>query len=424
MPDSGRASQATPAPTPMATLQIEPLDTGGLPMDGSRTGVGGGQVQRLLHLARTHLGMEIAWISQFTGGEQVIQALAGDGAAMNVQVGAATALEGSFCVRVMAGTLAALIPHARRDPVTRELAVTADLGIGSYVGAPLHGPSGEVVGMLCCLSRSASPHLDGAAPQFLALIADLISDHLTSPAGLAARSSAQDTQRVAEILAGGRIRMVFQPIVDLSDKRAVAFEALARFDPAHFPDPTQAFAAATNAGLGPDLEFLAIQQAFTHLDDLAPGIWLGVNLSAQALLVPAIQERVLQLAARRIAVEITEHTQVHDYDQLTTVTTRLQESGIHIVIDDAGAGYASLRHILRLHPNAIKLDLDLVRGIDTDPVRQALTRSMVMFAAEIGARLIAEGIETPTELATLQHLGVRLGQGYLLARPGDLPPPP
>nr|WP_243737746.1 EAL domain-containing protein [Blastococcus xanthinilyticus] len=106
-----------------------------------------------------------------------------------------------------------------------------------------------------------------------------------------------------------------------------------------------------------------------------------------------------------------------DYPAVLAVTSRLRASGITVSVDDAGAGYASLRHILRLSPDVIKLDIGLVMGLHTDPARQALTSAMVAFAAETGARLVAEGVEDAAERDALLARGVRYGQGYLFGRP-------
>jgi EAL domain-containing protein (putative c-di-GMP-specific phosphodiesterase class I) len=167
---------------------------------------------------------------------------------------------------------------------------------------------------------------------------------------------------------------------------------------------------------------LAVQRALDQLGNIPDDLYLGVNLSAEALVVPAVLEMLLQAAAgNHLGIEITEHTEVHDYTELTAATDILRAAGIQIGVDDAGAGYASFRHILKLRPTVIKLDLEIVRDVDVDPVRQALTRSLVSFAAEADAVLVAEGIETETELKTLRSLGVGFGQGFLLARPGPLP---
>ena len=380
------------------------------------------KVQRLLELARLHLGMDIAWISQFTDDQQIIRAVDGDAAAMNVSVGLQTPLQGSFCVRVLAGTLPAVIPAARRHPITRELPITHHLGIGSYVGTPLRGTDGQPAGMLCCLSQAETPTLNDQAPRFLALVADLISEQLGED-GVAAAARAEATseaEHLRTILDQGRIRMVYQPIHRLTDGLPMAVEALARFDDPAYPTPAHAFAAASHAGLGAELELLAVRRALSERDAAPADVWFEFNLSAEVLVTPAAVELLLAHADRTIGVEITEHTQVHDYGRLTAVTATLQEAGIRIAVDDAGAGYASLRHILRLHPDMIKLDLELVRGIDTDPVLQALARALATFAGDIGAALIAEGIETEPERETLQRLGIPFGQGFLLTPPGPL----
>jgi EAL domain-containing protein (putative c-di-GMP-specific phosphodiesterase class I) len=123
----------------------------------------------------------------------------------------------------------------------------------------------------------------------------------------------------------------------------------------------------------------------------------------------------------RVVLEITEHAPVDDYDHLTAALERLRRAGVSVAVDDAGAGFASLQHILRLRPDVIKLDITLVRDINRDPVKRALASSLVTFAGDIGSQITAEGIETPEELAALVDLGVPWGQGYYLGRPGPLP---
>ncbi|MFB9356487.1 EAL domain-containing protein [Actinoplanes nipponensis] len=233
--------------------------------------------------------------------------------------------------------------------------------------------------------------------------------------------SSPDLRTLRHVLQGGAVQIAFQPIVRLRDGLVRGYEALARFDRDHFASPVQAFAAANAAGLGVDLELLAIQRAFERLDDMPAGAWLSVNLSVEAVSTPAVRALLLAHAHRGITVELTEHTQVSDYVALTEVTGRLRAAGILIAVDDAGAGYASLTHVLHLRPDIIKLDIALVRDIDTDPIRAALARALASFAGDMGAMLIAEGIETHAEHEKLRSLGVELGQGYFMARPGPLP---
>ena len=375
------------------------------------------QIERLLALARTHLGMEVAWLSTFTADQQVISAASGNTIDMNVVVGEGTDLAGSFCARVLTGTLPPIVHDARRHPVTRELSVTRELNIGSYIGAPWRDSNGNVAGMLCCLSRTADPGLDANAVRYMNLLTDLISDHLASPASTARRQHQLAETVIRRILNTADIRTVMQPVVRLTDGVPVAFEALSRFDPELFATPDLAFAAAAACGLGVDLELLAVEHALEHHRALPAGMWLGVNLSAEAASTPQARDLLLRHAGRQIGIEITEHTPINDYPQLNDRLRPLRAAGLQVVVDDAGAGFASFSHILQLRPDTIKLDISLVRDIDRDPVRRALARSMVGFAHEIGAALLAEGVETEAEHATLHMLGVTYGQGYLWGRP-------
>jgi EAL domain-containing protein (putative c-di-GMP-specific phosphodiesterase class I) len=388
-------------------------------MDKARPDGDWSQIERLLTRLRTHLGMEVAWLSVFRNGEQVIVAASGDTAAMNVRVGEGTELGESYCTRVNAGNVPAVIPDARRHLVTRELPITRALNIGSYAGSPWRIPGTEVTGMLCCVSRLPQPELDETVPQVLRFVAAAVGDHLTRSRNAVADITDRE-QAIRTVLDRGVIPMAFQPALRLSDSAVSGVEALARFDHPAFPTPDRAFAAAAQFGLGVELELLAIRCALAELPRIPADVLLCVNLSADALLDSRVQETVLAVADRRVGVEITEHVQVSDYLELVSATERLRAAGVRIVVDDAGAGYASLSHILQLRPSVIKLDIGLVRGVADDPVRRALARSLVGFAAEIGAALVAEGIETPEEYATLTELGVGYGQGYLLGRPAPL----
>jgi EAL domain-containing protein (putative c-di-GMP-specific phosphodiesterase class I) len=123
-------------------------------------------------------------------------------------------------------------------------------------------------------------------------------------------------------------------------------------------------------------------------------------------------------------IELTEHAPASDYRSLREALDAFRRSGVRIAVDDAGAGFASLRHILELAPNIIKLDISIVRDIDTEVSHRALASALVGFAREMGTELIAEGVETAEEALALDALGIRLMQGYYLARPGPGEPQP
>ncbi|MDA8044513.1 MAG: EAL domain-containing protein, partial [Actinomycetota bacterium] len=135
---------------------------------------------------------------------------------------------------------------------------------------------------------------------------------------------------------------------------------------------------------------------------------------------PELAEIIETAGPDRVVIELTEHLQVEDYPKLNSRLAGLREQRTLLAIDDTGAGISSLTHVLKLAPDIIKLDREITRGVDIDPVRRALTSALVVFARESGARVVAEGIETEQELAVLVDLGVRYGQGFYLARPSAL----
>ncbi|MDQ1478266.1 MAG: hypothetical protein QOE62_3495 [Actinomycetota bacterium] len=215
-----------------------------------------------------------------------------------------------------------------------------------------------------------------------------------------------------------RPTMAFQPILDLDTSRVLGFEALARFAAGTSPDAW--FAEANELGMGTELELAAVKAALQQIDRLAPMQFMAVNASPRVVLDRRLHDLLRRHGKGRVVVEITEHEPVDSYEELNTVRDRFRRDGIRIAIDDAGAGYASLHHILKLAPDIIKLDIGLTRDIDRDPVRRALAASLVVFAKETNAIVTAEGIETAGEFATLHDLGVPWGQGFFLGRPAAI----
>ena len=208
---------------------------------------------------------------------------------------------------------------------------------------------------------------------------------------------------------------VFQPLISLTTGRIAGYEALARFPhpPARRPD--EWFALARAYGLGPALEAYAARAALSAPDRPA-GTFLSFNLSASALSSDAVLE-ALPHDLSDIVIEITDNTLDSDQELLAAQLGPLRARGARIAVDDAGAGYAALQHVMRVRPDIIKLDRALVANVDSDPARAALVDAYVRFARRTGAAICAEGIETPEELRVLADLEVAYGQGFGVARP-------
>ncbi len=234
-------------------------------------------------------------------------------------------------------------------------------------------------------------------------------------------AQARSREEIAEILREGGPDMVFQPLVALADSTTVGVESLARFTttlPLRPPDHW--FGVARSCGLGLELELAALSNAVSWLGSMLENVFLSVNLSPTVLTTDSCEKLLLENPLDRIVVEITEHDAVTDYAALIGSLARLRDSGARVAVDDAGAGYASLRHVMKLRPEFLKLDIDLTRGVHSDPVRRAVVAALVRLAEELGGCVVAEGIETTEELQALRRLGVSHGQGFLLRRPGPL----
>lgn len=225
---------------------------------------------------------------------------------------------------------------------------------------------------------------------------------------------------IRRFVAGEGVSMVFQPIVDLETREVAGWEALARFRSIPLRPPDRWFAEAVVLELGVQLELATIRQAIAMVPRLPEDVYLSVNCSQRAAR-SAEMLTILAPVARRVVVEITEHEAVDDYDELSLALEELRTRGVRVAIDDAGAGFASLRHTLLLAPDIVKVDISLTRAIDQDRGRRALASALISFADEMGMAIVAEGIETEAELRTLRDLGVAFGQGYFLAEPGPLP---
>lgn len=235
---------------------------------------------------------------------------------------------------------------------------------------------------------------------------------------------AEVEQRVREMLTSGGPDVAFQPVVDLRRMRLVGVEALARFGPRR-PDDWLADAHAVGLGVRAELAVVlsAVRRAADPAGGLPEGVRLWVNTSPQVLCAPELTE-VVRSSPVPLTLELTEHARVADYGPLHEAADRLRDAGAHLAVDDVGAGYSSFRHVLRLRPEAIKMDMSITRGVEHDPARMELVRALVRMAHQLGALLVAEGVETRAELDALLAVGVAAAQGFYLARPGPLLAPP
>ena len=220
--------------------------------------------------------------------------------------------------------------------------------------------------------------------------------------------------------AGTDFRLVYQPIVHVDTGSLAGVEALCRFSDGRSPEFW--FSECERLGSAPELDLQIIELALADLPRLPDG-YLAINLSPSTLRDPRLTDLLLSpdVPAERIVVEVTEHARVADYLEAQRVLGALRRAGVRVAVDDAGAGYSTFRHILQLRPDIIKMDQSITRDIDTDPARRALATALVIFAGEVGASVVAEGVETEAELRTIAAAGIHRGQGFAIATAQSLP---
>ncbi len=260
-----------------------------------------------------------------------------------------------------------------------------------------------------------------ANPSVRSLITRLVLDGMVDDVG-GLDAEGGDRAAVAQVLADNSLEMVLQPIMELDSGRIAGVEALSRF-PADSNRSTEGwFALASAAGLGVELEAAALSRAVAVLPDLPDDVYLSVNLSPRALMSAELQAILSDTPLDGVVLEITEHARVPDYGALADVLQPFRARGARVAVDDTGSGFASLRHVLRLEPEIVKLDSSLTHHIDSDAVLRALGYTLKAFASAIGAETVAEGIENERELYALRFLGVPYGQGFFLHEALDVDP--
>lgn len=237
-----------------------------------------------------------------------------------------------------------------------------------------------------------------------------------------ARRMERDSERARKLLNPEGFLTYFQPVVDIFSGKIVGFEALTRFADGTPPDgtpPDERIAEAHVLGCGKELEEALFRRALEEANSFIGDCWLFVNLSPSVLMQSEIIPGMARDSPRKLVLEITEHEPVGDYGSLQLILDQFS-SNTKVAVDDAGAGFASLQHVLLLRPALVKLDRVLIADVDQDPVRQGLVAGVSHFGKESGFLLLAEGVEREAERDVLASLGVTLAQGYLFGRP--MPP--
>lgn len=374
-----------------------------------------GIVSEALHSVRTLLGMEVAFVSEFRSGRRIFRYVSCSSQFAPIEVGGSDPVEETYCQRILDGRLPEMIKEVVLNQEASSLPITANLGIGVYLGVPIRFSDGALYGTFCCFSGHTAETPNDHHLTTLRLFADFVGKVLERQ-GID-HPLRELKIRVHEILSNELFTVLYQPIVNIVADRIVGHEALTRFLVEPERTPHQWFSAAAQVGCQEELETAVIKKAITALARMPEGTYISLNVSPATILEGSLYATLAGLPLKRFVLEITEHALVNDYFSISAQLEPLRRNGLRVAVDDAGAGFASFRHILKLKPDIIKLDSSLIHRIDIDQDARALSAALIRFAEETDCTIIAEGVETESEMQVLRELKVNNAQGFFLGHP-------
>lgn len=372
-----------------------------------------------LETVREHLSMDISYMAELIDDTVHYRRVSDPKGLGLINVTGSRPISELYCGYMLEGKLPRMMPHVSEIPLARDLPITKEMGVESHVSVPLFRSNGDFYGTFCCFSQSPQPSLNERDYNIATMFANFAGKTLNK--SLETANELQRTaERITQTIATHNFAIYWQPIVDLQTNQIVGVEALSRFESDIYQSPDIWFADAKKVGLQCDLEIATMRTALAEMPHLPEHIYISLNASPDTITSGRLSEVLRAAPTHRIIIEITEHEAIEDHVKLLQTMAELRLKGVRFAVDDLGAGYSGLSTVLRLRPDIMKLDRALVAGIHVDPARQSLATAMIHFATEIGASLIAEGVEHPEERDALRKIGVRLVQGYLFARPAPL----
>jgi len=376
------------------------------------------QIQKALATLRGHLDMDVAFVTEFSGGRIFVRAI---DPVTDCPFDVGAVLPGSSLTPkgLSDGTMVQLIGDTSDHAPDTVVAVTDAFPVRAQLCLPIFREDGTVFGALAAVSRSMDRSLNQRDLDVAKAFCNVIQEEVRK--SIAARDRVTIAMdRISNAMESQAFKIDFQPIHELATGRVAGFEALCRFDALPYRSPDQWFDEAADVGLGIDLEYCVLETALEALSALPDPLFLSVNAGPDLISSERLTSLFAQYDADRVILEVTEHIEITNPARLMRALRQVRDLGVRVAVDDAGAGYSGLQQLLRLRPEVIKLDRSLVSEIDSDPARRALCAALMHYTTETGAKIVAEGIETDAEAETLTELGVHRGQGWLLGKPMSL----
>lgn len=331
-------------------------------------------------------------------------------------------------VRMPGGGPRAAAEIARLSPSTRMLALSAvedresvlamiRAGALSYVGKTASNE--EILSAIHGTAEGGTRLSPRAVNGVFEAIADTAADDGSSD-DHGSSLKKDPLEEIVRIIERRAVELAFQPLADLQTLRVVAVEALPRFRTRPMRPPETWFAEAARHGSLVDLELVALTAAIGRMEMLPSDAFLAASISSETIVSDRFRDLLRGAELNRIALELKEYSA--DHEELPTgALDELRAGGVRVAVHHAGSGPWSLLPVVRLAPNLIKVDMSTLRETSADPAGHEPVSSIIGFAVDIGAAVVADGVETEREIEMLRGLGIDLAQGNYLARPGQIP---
>ncbi len=374
-------------------------------------------LEHLVQTIRQHLGMDVAFLSRFhDGNREMLHVDKSDSCGVFLNEGHKDRSEVTYCQLIAEEKLPQIIPDTSKNDITKALAVTKVLNIGSYIGVPIYLSDDSIYGTLCCFSEKADESLSAKDLSILTLFAKFAARNIEKEL-TASRLHKLARNDIFDIINNKQLSIVFQPIYNFKTNSIKGFECLSRFQTKPYHSPDYWFNKANASGVGEVLELFAIEEALNLLPAIPEQYYITLNVSPKHLTSSCLQAMLDKAPLHRVVLEVTERESIPDYKIFRNSIQSFRERGMRLAVDDAGAGFASFQHILELQADIIKLDRSLIANINSDHRKRALVAALIGFAKETKSKVLGEGVETLAELEVLQELGAQKIQGYFFCHP-------
>jgi EAL domain-containing protein (putative c-di-GMP-specific phosphodiesterase class I) len=373
-------------------------------------------IREILKSLRTEIGMDVAFIAEFSEGKRVFRYIDGSEGSPPVKPGDGDPIEHTYCQRVIDGQLPDIIFDIGSLPPEEQLAVAEDYKIKSYLCVPITFEDGRIYGSLGCIGHQPNWQIGQEDIRLMSAMADVYGQWFNMREKVHSRQHDMEA-KVQAALNGQLLEVLYQPIFDIKRMKAIGFESLARVRDKDGLSPLSLFKEAEVLGHKVELELKAIRLGLQGLDYYQEGQFVSVNASKETALSPLLPAVLDHADMKRVVLEINDPMDLQLFSKVTKSLRALLNRGLRIALDDRALGTEGLKALDTLGPDIIKLKVRNVMRMQGDRLLKLQASPFSGYSEESACKLIVEGVETRQQLDTILELGITHAQGYFLGAP-------